>query len=128
MYVEIDYYTKEFKGEPVADADFPSLCQRAGEIIEELTLYRLTEKCFPLMSEDMKKRVKDAICAQIEYLDVNGGAEMDMGNGMSGATLGKFSYSGASSGNGSTEQSIFSQRAERILWPTGLTYRGGSCR
>ena len=128
MYVEIDYYTKEFKGEPVADADFPSLCQRAGEIIEELTLYRLTEKGFPLMSEDMKKRVKDAICAQIEYLDVNGGAEMDMGNGMSGATLGKFSYSGAFSGNGSTEQSIFSPRAERILWPTGLTYRGGSCR
>ena len=118
MYVEIDYYTKEFKGEPVADADFPSLCQRAGEIIEELTLYRLTEKGFPLMSEDMKKRVKDAICAQIEYLDVNGGAEMDMGNGMSGATP----------GNGSTEQSIFSPRAERILWPTGLTYRGGSCR
>ena len=128
MYGEIDYYTKEFKGEPVADVDFPSLCQRVGEIIEELTLYRLTEKGFPLMSEDMKKRVKDAICAQIEYLDVNGGAEMDMGNGMSGATLGKFSYSGASSGNGSTEQSIFSPRAERILWPTGLTYRGGSCR
>ena len=126
MYVEIDDYTKEFKGEPVADADFPSLCQRAGEIIEELTLYRLTEKGFPLMSEDMKKRVKDAICAQIEYLDVNGGAEMDMGNGMSGATLGKFSYSGASSCNGSTEQSIFSPRAERILWPTGLTYRGGN--
>ena len=126
MYVEIDYYTKEFKGESVADADFPSLCQRAGEIIEELTLYRLTEKGFPLMSEDMKKRVKDAICAQIEYLDANGGAEMDMGNGMSGATLGKFSYSGASSGNGSTEQSIFSPRAERILWPTGLTYRGGN--
>lgn len=42
--------------------------------------------------------------------------------------VGKFSYSGASSGTGSTEQSIFSPRAERILWPTGLTYRGGSCR
>lgn len=32
---------------------------------------------------------------------------------------------GSSSGNGSTEQSIFSPRAERILWTTGLTYRGG---
>lgn len=73
------------------------------------------------------KKTVDAVCAQIEYLDANGGAEMDMGNGMSGATLGKFSYSGTSSGNGSTEQSIFSPRAERILWPTGLTYRGGSC-
>lgn len=80
-----------------------------------------------MMSEIKQKLVKNAVCAQIEYLDANGGAEMDMGNGMSGATLGKFSYSGASSGNGSTEQSIFSPRAERILWPTGLTYRGGSC-
>lgn len=127
MYVEMDYYANEFKGEPVADADFPSLCQRAGEIIEELTLYRLTEKGFPLMPEDTQKRVKDAVCAQIEYLDANGGAEMDMGSDMSGATLGKFSYSGATSGNGSTTQSIFSPRAERILWPTGLTYRGGGC-
>lgn len=125
MYVEMDYYTSKFKGEPVADADFPSLCQRAGEIIEELTLYRLTEKGFLFMPEDTQKRVRDAICAQIEYLDANGGAEMDMGNDMSGASLGKFSYSGATSGNGSTTQSIFSPRAERILWPTGLTYRGG---
>ena len=81
-----------------------------------------------MMSESTQKLVKNAVCAQMEYLDTNGGAEMDMGNGMSGATLGNFSYSGASSGNGSTEQSIFSPRAERILWPTGLTYRGGSCR
>lgn len=81
---------------------------------------------FPMMPETTQKLVKNAVCAQIEYLDANGGAEMDMGNGMSGATLGKFSYSGTSSGTGSTEQSIFSPRAERILWPTGLTYRGGT--
>ena len=93
-----------------------------------MTLYRLTEEGFSMMSESTQKLVKNAVCAQMEYLDANGGAEMDMGNGMSGATLGKFSYSGASSGTGSTEQSIFSPRAERILWPTGLTYRGGSCR
>ena len=121
MYVDETYYNDVFKGEPVESADFPTLCQRAGEIIEEMTLYRLTKEGFS------QKLVKNAVCAQMEYLDANGGAEMDMGNGMSGATLGKFSYSGASSGNGSTEQSIFSPRAERILWPTGLTYRGGSC-
>ena len=128
MYVDETYYNDVFKGEPVESADFPTLCQRAGEIIEEMTLYRLTEEGFSMMSESTQKLVKNAVCAQMEYLDANGGAEMDMGNGMSGATLGKFSYSGASSGNGSTEQSIFSPRADRILWPTGLTYRGGSCR
>lgn len=126
MYVDEVYYHDMFRGEPVDDTDFLALCQRAGEIIEEMTLYRLTEEGFAMMPENTQKLVKNAVCAQIEYLDANGGAEMDMGNGMSGATLGKFSYSGASSGSGSMEQSIFSPRAERILWPTGLTYRGGS--
>ena len=125
MYVDEVYYHDMFKGEPVDDTDFLALCQRAGEIIEEMTLYRLTEEGFAMMPENTQKLVKNAVCAQMEYLDANGGAEIDMGNGMSGATLGKFSYSGASSGSGSTEQSIFSPRAERILWPTGLTYRGG---
>ena len=125
MYVDEVYYHETFKGEPVDPADFPGLCRREGEIIEEMTLYRLTEEGFSMMSESTQKLVKNAVCAQIEYLDANGGAELDMGAGMAGGTLGKFSYSGSSSGNGSTEQSIFSPRAERILWTTGLTYRGG---
>lgn len=45
MYVDETYYNDVFKGEPVESADFPTLCQRAGEIIEEMTLYRLTEEC-----------------------------------------------------------------------------------
>ena len=126
MYIDGAYYRNEFKGEPVDDADFPALCQRAGEIVEELTLYRLTETSFKAMSADMQKRVKDAICAQIEYLDANGGADMDMGSDISGATLGKFSYSGNASSNEGASCSIYSPRAERILWPTGLTYRGGA--
>lgn len=125
MYVDEMYYNEAFRGEPVDPADFPGLCRRAGELIEELTLYRLTEAGFPMMSAGVQTAVKNAVCAQIEYLDANGGAELDMGAGMAGGTLGKFSYSGSSSGNGSTEQSIFSPRAERILWQTGLTYRGG---
>ena len=93
MYVDETYYNDVFKGEPVESAGFSVLCQRAGEIVEELTLYRLTEEGFPMMPETTQKLVKNAVCAQIEYLDANGGAEMDMGNGMSGATLGKFSAS-----------------------------------
>ena len=77
MYVEMDYYTSKFKGEPVESAGFSVLCQRAGEIVEELTLYRLTEEGLPMMPETTQKLVKNAVCAQIEYLDANGGAEMD---------------------------------------------------
>ena len=80
MYVDETYYNDVFKGEPVDSADFPALCQRAGEIIEEMTLYRLTEEGFTMMSEIKQKLVKNAVCAQMEYLDANGGAEIDMGN------------------------------------------------
>ena len=50
MYVDETYYNDVFKGEPVESAGFSALCQRAGEIVEELTLYRLTEEGFPMMS------------------------------------------------------------------------------
>ncbi|MDY5955750.1 MAG: hypothetical protein SPJ22_01210 [Frisingicoccus sp.] len=124
-YVDDKYYHDTFKGEPVDPSDFPSLCERAGEIIEEMTMYRVTPVAFLSMPEDTQERIKKAVCAQIEYLDANGGADLDMGDGLAGASLGKFSYTGASSGSGSTVQSIIAPRAERILWPTGLTYRGG---
>lgn len=126
-YVDEKYYNDTFHGEPVASADFPSLCERAGEMIEELTLYRLTPLTLLAMPEDTQEIVKKAVCAQIEYLDANGGADLDNGVGIQSATLGKFSYSGGSGVNGSTEQSRFSPRAERLLWPTGLIYRGGRC-
>lgn len=126
-YVDQDYYDEVFHGEPVDPADFPSLCERAGELIEELTLYRLTPVTFPAMPESVQDLVKKAVCAQIEYLDANGGADLDNGGGLQSASLGKFSFTRGAGANGSTEQSQFSPRAERILWPTGLTYRGGRC-
>ena len=79
------------------------------------------------MSESVQDLVKKAVCAQIEYLDANGGSDLDNGAEIQSATLGKFNYSRSTGANGSTEQSRFSPRAERILWPTGLTYRGGRC-
>ena len=127
MYVDEAYYNDTFRGEPVDNADFPSLCERAGELIEELTLYRLTPDTFQTMSESVQDIVKKAVCAQIEYLDANGGSDLDNGAEIQSATLGKFNYSRSAGANGSTEQSRFSPRAERILWPTGLTYRGGRC-
>lgn len=71
MYVDEVYYHDMFKGEPVDDTDFLALCQRAGEIIEEMTLYRLTEEGFAMMPENTQKLVKNAVCAQIEYLDAS---------------------------------------------------------
>lgn len=126
-YVTEDYYINTFHGEPVDSTDFPSLSERASEIVEEMTMYRLTPLTILAMPEDVQERVKKAVCAQIEYLDANGGSDMDNGNDLQSASLGKFNYTKASGASGSTQQSMYAPRAMRLLAPTGLLYRGGGC-
>ena len=127
MYVDEEFYTDTYKGAGVDD--FDSLELRASEIVEEMTMYRLSGITFAAMPEDIQTAVKKAVCAQIEYLDANGGADIDNGVNIQSGTLGKFSYSqgGASSGSDSG-QSVYATRAIRLLAPTGLLYRGGCCR
>lgn len=120
-----EYYNNSFEGESVSSADFPFLCRRAEEIIEEMTLYRVSETLFSSYSEDVQERIRQAVCAQIEYLDANGGSDMDTGADLQSAALGKFNYTKSAGANGSTEQSVYSPRAKRLLMPTGLLYRGG---
>ena len=124
-YVDISYYIGTYKGEPVDNADFPSLCMRAEELIEEMTMYRISPITVLAMPETVQERVKMAVCAQIEYLDANGGSDMDNGAHLQSAGLGKFNYTKSSGVNGSTEQSMYAPRAIRLLAPTGLLYRGG---
>lgn len=124
-YITQTYYENVFRGESVVDIDFPSLCRRAEEIIEEMTLYRVSESRFSNFPEDVQTRIKNAVCAQIEYLDANGGSDMDNGADMQSVALGKFNYTKATGANGSTIHSMYSPRAQRILLPTGLLYRGG---
>ena len=123
--VQQDY--KEFTGGELESTDFPFLLERAEEIVEEMTMYRLNSETFPKMPEKTQERIKKAVCAQIEYLDANGGSDMDNGVDLMSAGLGKFSYTKASGANGSQVQSIYAPRALRILAPTGLLYRGGEC-
>lgn len=120
-YIDQNYYIGVFKGEPVQDADFPSLLMRAEEIIEEMTMYKLTPMSFLAMPEYIQTKIKNAVCAQIEYLDANGGSDLDMGVSMQSASLGRFSYSAGGIGSA---QGIYAPRAQRILVPTGLLYRG----
>lgn len=126
-YVTLGYYCNTFQGESVDNADFPALLERASEIVEEMTMYRLTPLSFEAMPESVRDRVMRAICAQIEYLDANGGSEMDTRAGLQSAALGKFSYTAGGSDASGTGQSLYAPRAQRILMPTGLLYRGGGC-
>jgi hypothetical protein len=127
-YIDEAFYNNTFHGEPVDSADFPSLSMRAGEIVEEMTMFRLTPTSFLVMSEDLQNRVKCAVCAQLEYLEANGGSDMDNGSDLQSAGLGKFNYSKSAGAGGSTKQSLYAPRTSRYLLPTGLLYRGGGCK
>jgi hypothetical protein len=127
-YIDEAFYDNTFHGEPVDSADFPSLSMRAGEIVEEMTMYRLTSTSFLAMPEATQDRVRRAVCAQVEYLEANGGSDMDNGADLQSAGLGKFNYSKSAGAGGSTKQSLYAPRASRYLLPTGLLYRGGGCQ
>ena len=76
-YVTEEYYNEIFHGEPVDTTDFPSLLERASEIIEEMCMYRISESNLAKYAEDIRERIKKAVCAQIEYMEANGGSDMD---------------------------------------------------
>ena len=122
-YVTEEYYSGTFKGEQVVSADFPALEARAAELVEEMTMYRVTPITILVMPDQIQERIKKAVCAQIEYMDANGGSDMDNGDDLQSAGLGKFNYTKSSGGN--SQQSLYAPRAQRILVPTGLLYRGG---
>lgn len=125
-YADKIYYDEVYRGEPVPDADFPSLLLRAEEIVEEMTMYRLSGPSFAAMPEDGKERVRKAVCAQVEYLDANGGSDVDTGTDIQSASLGKYSFSRAGGGGeGGAPGRHYAPRALRLLYPTGLLYRGG---
>ena len=126
-YIVQEYYNNTFHGEPVNDADFPSLLDRASELVEEMCMYRISDSKMDAYGVDTQERIRKAVCAQIEYLDANGGSDIDNGADLQSAGLGKFNYSKSSGTDGSSTQSIYSPRAKRILAPTGLLYRGGGC-
>lgn len=124
-YVTHEYYHDTFRGESINPSDFPSLLDRATEVIEEMCMYRVTPVTILAMPEEVQEQIRKAVCAQIEYLDANGGSDMDNGADLQSAGLGKFNYTKASGASGSTQQSLYAPRAQRILAPTGLLYRGG---
>lgn len=123
MYeVTEEYYRDTYLGESISTEDFPRLCRRAEEMVEQMTAYNLSPTVYKVLPEAARERVRKAVCAQIEYLEANGGSEVYNSIGMQSASLGKFSYtSGAADGG---EGPAYAPLALAFLAPTGLLYRG----
>ena len=122
-YVDKEFYTNEYQGAPLDDeAEFPRLSQRASDIIDQLTSYRI--KTLEDWPEFIQTQVKKAVCAQIEFYQLKGGyEEVESGEDYSNFAIGSFSYSkGGASSNKQADR--VSPSVVTYLRPTGLLYTG----
>lgn len=125
MTVTAEYYSANWGG--WVDTEELTAALRRAEIIVDREIFPsgYTVSTAP---EVWRTAAQNAVCAQAEFILENGGvpalSETTDGGSVS---LGKFSYSGGSSGSsgGSAVNSLCAQ-ALALLEPTGLLYRGVS--
>jgi len=98
-YLDYTYYTDTFLGDLATEATFPKLLLRATEIIDDLTMYKVTQTTFSSLPTFMQEQFKKALCAEIDYIEANGGVNNIDDESVGSVSLGKFSYSGEQKGS-----------------------------
>lgn len=126
-YIDANYYTNEYKGTPVADALFLGrLITRASDQIDHIINYKLEGVDFDKLAPFIKKQVKKATAAQVEFLAINGETSATVSEGGGGFSVGSYSENGMSAG-AAEAPSYYDRYAITVvdyLRPTGLLYAG----
>ncbi|WP_242227172.1 hypothetical protein [Bacillus cereus group sp. BfR-BA-01315] len=126
-YIDVDYYNNEYKGTPVSDASLlDRLITRASDQIDHIVNYKLEGVDFDKLAPFIKKQVKKATAAQVEFLAINGETSATVSEGGGGFSVGSYSEDGVSAGDNNTSN-FYTQYAisvTKFLRPTGLLYAG----
>lgn len=121
-YITQDFYNNTFKGEQEPDSNLlDRYIERASDIIDQLTGYKLNGIDFENLDPFIQSQVKKAVAAQVEYFVLNGGDALSAtGEAFPNASLGKFSYGGTMPNQITREEQRFTPAAIGYLKPTGL--------
>lgn len=92
--VSYEYYITVFMGETISEDDFPRYDLRAELIIRNIT--KGATDHFENLTPPSQEAVKNAICAQIEYLSIYGADVAITGRTGGGFTVGKVSVTSGS--------------------------------
>lgn len=116
-----DYYSTQWLGE-APETDFPRLDLLAEDAIANITRQAVYDNLTPAQQALYQK----AVCAQIDYLNLNGAQTAYAGYGGSGFTVGKVHVDDATGGNSAAEraQLSISPAAISYLESAGLMHRG----
>ncbi|MGJ9460290.1 hypothetical protein [Oceanobacillus sp. CF4.6] len=92
MYIDKTYYDDTYLGTPIDDvAEFNRTAQRASDVIDRLTHYRIDEST---LSAFQLNQLKMATAVLVEHYAMNGGYDAVMeSEGMASVNVGSFSYS-----------------------------------
>lgn len=109
----------------LSDGDFGYLSERASDVIDALTMYKIKAAGFNTLPLFVQEQVKKAVCAQTQILDELGGVAAVVGDTGENVTVGKFSYSKPTQDKRKTISGLpLSPLVEGLLFPTGLLYGG----
>lgn len=122
--VDFTYYTSVYMGSEVDETSFPALNAHASRMVAAMTRWQVDEDNFEELSSFQQNLYRLAICAQIDFLSVNGLDSInDTGGG--GFTVGKVTVHGkSSSGSGGAMSASISPATVLYLEQSGLMYPG----
>lgn len=122
VYADYQYYTDEFYGTAIAEADFPALAVRASQMVD----YYTSGKARTSSGEDMIA-VKNAVCALSEVIQdenrLNASTfSADRTKQVQSETVGSWSQSYVSAAANATDVAILSGRKREAV----MLYLGGT--
>lgn len=89
--VDFNFYYNVYLGQDADQASFPALCARAEDVIGAMTRWAVTPENIDRLPTLAQTLYKKAICAQIDFLSVNGLDSISESAGGRGWTVGKVS-------------------------------------
>lgn len=120
--VDYTYYSTGYMGSEADQVSFPALYAHAIRTVGVMTRWQVTEANFSELPEYTKEPVRLAICAQIDFLAINGLESMSGGE-TGGFTVGKVTVQNMKVGNGGGMNNSVSPAVIHYLEQTGLMNR-----
>jgi hypothetical protein len=122
-YADYTYYTDEYLGILIAEADFPRLSLRASEVVDQITFNGVAAIITADTPADQVLLIKNAVCAVAEEM-----SDIETGGGDAGIQSESLGNHSVTYVQGSTRTQTPDQRyvyaARKYLGDTGLMYRG----
>lgn len=118
VYADYSFYTEQYGGTAIAQADFMRLARQASARIDELTFERAGPIITAGTNLDLIERIKLATCACAEEIQ-----KQEQGGAITSERVGNYAVTYAATPGMSNQVRIFST-ARMYLGSSGIMYRG----